>query len=298
MKKQGQFPTAATPAPGWWARNRRRGAVLAGAGLLIGTVGVLIAPAWSNGSEPEATANHPKFDTASAKPAAVAGGVTLGMSTAVTLANKADTADSQYEDASLAALCQDPDTPPEQKTACAGVAARSDRDLDGMLHQASKGGNVAAKTYLLNRKADEASTRLAATEPLDENQRAEALAELKTSVAELRSLALASGDRRKLTQLASLYLRNADVLEGANQEAAVLTIAAGLSKGRNPADFNDIYATYSPEESARIKQQAEQLANRFKGATTAASDNQQAAQFAADCHTDKNGMNPCAASPY
>jgi hypothetical protein len=297
MKKQGQFPTKAAPAPGWWARNRRRGAVLAGAGLLIGTFGVLIAPAWSNGSEPETTANHAKFDTASAKPAAVAGGVTLGMSTAVT-ATKADTADSLYEAASLAALCQDPETPPEEKTACVGVAGRSDRDLDGMLHEASKGGNVAAKTYLLNRKADEASARLDTTEPLDDNQRAEALTELKTSVTELRSLALASGDRRKLTQLASLYLRNADVLEGANQEAAVLTIAAGLSKGRSPADFNDIYATYSPEESAWIKQKAEQLAYRFKGAPATASDIQQAAQFAADCHIDKNGMNPCAASPY
>ena len=295
MKKQERFSTA----PRWLALNRRRAAVLGGAGLLVAAVLVLIAPAQSNDNGPEEPANRTPFKTAGAKPAAVAGGVTLGMSTAVTPAARLDTADRLYEDASLAAMCQNPEIPQDEKAACAGVAAKSDRELESMLRQASKGGNVAAKTYLLRRNADEASARLEGTAPLDENQRAESVAQLKASVAELRDMALASKDPHQLTQLSALYLRNAGVLEGAGREAAVLTIAAALGKGHDPAEFNDLYATYPPDEAARIRQMAEHLADRLKGtsSTTAEADNL-ATKYAVECHVDKNGVNPCMIGPY
>lgn len=300
MKNRGRFSTPPTPAPGWWAVNRRRAIAVGGTGLLVATLAVLIAPAWSNNGAPETPATRTAFDPATARPAAAAGGVTLGMSTAIAPATRADQADSLYEDASLAALCQDRQIPPEDKPECAGVAAKSDRELESMLRAAGKGGNVAAKTYLLRRSADEATARLGATDPLDENQRAESLAQLKASMTELRDIALASKDPRQLMQLSSLYLRNAEVLPGANLEAAALTIAVGLGKGRDPAEFGRIYEMYSPEEAAGIKQKAEELSTRLKGAAAsgAAGTQQTEAKFTADCQVDKNNVNPCLAHPY
>lgn len=287
------------------AWSRRRVVAMAGAGALIGVALMANTSNRTNSPQPERMAMKARGDVPGTPVPTVRGGAVPVKLTQAVPASIAVSADSLYEDARLAALCLDQHGLEEfgisVKSVCARVTPRSQREADGMLLEAAKKGSAGARSDLLRRDVQQASAQLKAIDPKDTAERAETLAKLKASVEELHTLALASGDPQQLILLSSLYLRNTDVFEGADVQAAALTIASGLSTGSQAGDFDNIYEAYSPEKSAQIKQLAGQIVNRIRDASAKSGGGglqAGSADLNADCRTNKNGANPCNASPF